>query len=75
MAKGIEGWDDDAAAAMLTEISDEIVEAAKGLCYFHRWEPTDMVKSNLAGIALFAMASPSTSQVGHCVRRHTVQAN
>jgi hypothetical protein len=36
---------------------------------------TDMVKSNLAGIALFAMASPSTSQVGHCVRRHTVQAN
>ena len=24
-------------------MSDEIVEKAKDLCYFHRWQPTDMV--------------------------------
>ena len=43
MAKGIEGRDDAEADQLLTDICDEIVEAAKGLSYFHLWEPTDMV--------------------------------
>ncbi|MCH7789560.1 MAG: TauD/TfdA family dioxygenase [Acidobacteria bacterium] len=43
MAKGIEGLDDDAADVLLTEICDEIVEVSKGLSYFHKWKPTDMV--------------------------------
>ncbi len=43
MAKGIEGLDEDAADALLLAISDEIVEKAKGLCYYHQWRPSDMV--------------------------------
>jgi taurine dioxygenase len=43
MAKGIEGRDDDEAHELLTAVSDAIVEAAKGLSYFHEWKPTDMV--------------------------------
>ena len=43
MAKGIEGRDDAAAEALLAAVSDEIVDAAEELSYFHRWQPTDMV--------------------------------
>ena len=45
MAKGIEGLPDaeEAGGHMLDAVCDEIVEAAKDLSYFHRWEPTDMV--------------------------------
>lgn len=43
MAKGIEGHDAASADALLTEVCDEIVAAAEDLCYFHRWQPTDMV--------------------------------
>jgi taurine dioxygenase len=43
MAKGIEGLTDPDADALLDAVCDEIVEAAKDLSYFHRWEPTDMV--------------------------------
>ena len=43
MAKGIEGRDDAEGDALLAAVCDEIVEAAKDLSYFHRWQPTDMV--------------------------------
>ena len=43
MAKGIEGRAFDDADALLHEVSDEIVDKAKRLCYFHHWRPTDMV--------------------------------
>ena len=43
MAKGIEGFADDEGEALLARVSDEIVAAAEALCYFHHWEPTDMV--------------------------------
>jgi taurine dioxygenase len=43
MAKGIEGREDPAGEALLAAVCDEIVAAAEGLSYFHRWEPTDMV--------------------------------
>jgi taurine dioxygenase len=43
MAKGIEGRDAAEAEALLDEVCDEIVEAAKGLSYFHQWSPSDMV--------------------------------
>ncbi|HTD51075.1 MAG TPA: TauD/TfdA family dioxygenase [Acidimicrobiia bacterium] len=43
MAKGIEGHDDPDGEALLAAVCDEIVDAAKELSYFHRWEPTDMV--------------------------------
>ena len=43
MAKGIEGREDPEGEALLAAVCDEIVEAAKDLCYFHRWHSTDMV--------------------------------
>jgi len=43
MAKGIEGRDGPEGEALLAAVSDEIVEKAKELSYFHRWQPTDMV--------------------------------
>ena len=43
MAKGIVGREDAEGHALLDAVCCEIVEAAKGLCYFHQWQPTDMV--------------------------------
>ena len=43
MAQGLEGREGPEGDALLAEVCDEIVEAAKDLSYFHRWEPTDMV--------------------------------
>ena len=43
MAKGIEGHEDPEGEALLAAVCDEIVEAAKDLCYFHEWQPTDML--------------------------------
>ncbi len=43
MAKGIEGHEDPDGDALLAAVCDEIVEAAKGLSYFHQWQPTDML--------------------------------
>jgi taurine dioxygenase len=70
MAKGIEGWDDDAAAALLSEISDEIVEAAKGLSYFHHWEPTDMVIWD--NWRVLHSVSGSAPEYGRCMHRTTI---
>ena len=43
MAKGIERREGADGDALLAAVCDEIVEAAKDLSYFHRWQPTDMV--------------------------------
>ena len=43
MAKGIVGHEDADGEALLSAVADEINRAAKDLCYFHRWQPTDMV--------------------------------
>ena len=43
MAKGIEGHEDPDGDALLASVCDEIVDAARDLSYFHRWQPTDMV--------------------------------
>ena len=43
MAKGLEGHEDPEGEALLAAVCDEIVEAAKDLCYFHEWQPTDML--------------------------------
>ena len=66
MAKGIEGRDDADADVLLTEVCDEIVEAAKSLSYFHSWAPTDMVD-------LGQLADPSLG-VGLCARRRPLHA-
>ncbi len=43
MAKGIEGREDADGEALLDEVCEAIVDAAKALSYFHEWQPTDMV--------------------------------
>jgi taurine dioxygenase len=70
MAKGIEGRDDDDAARLLTEVCDEIVEAAKGLSYFHRWEPTDMVIWD--NWRILHSVSGSAPDSGRCMHRTTI---
>ena len=70
MAKGIEGRDDDEADELLSEISDEIVEAAKGLSYFHRWSPTDMVIWD--NWRILHSVSGSEPEHGRCMHRTTI---
>jgi taurine dioxygenase len=43
MAQGLEGHEDPEGDALLAAVCDEIVDAAKGLSYFHQWQPTDML--------------------------------
>lgn len=70
MAKGIEGQDDATADALLTEICDEIVEAAEGLSYFHTWDPADMVIWDNWRILHSVSGSPPES--GRCMHRTTI---
>jgi taurine dioxygenase len=70
MAKGIQGRDDAAADALLTEVCDEIVEAAKGLCYFHRWDPADMVIWD--NWRVLHSVSGSEPAHGRCMHRTTI---
>jgi taurine dioxygenase len=70
MAKGIEGSDDAAAEVMLTEVCDEIVEAAEGLSYFHLWEPTDMVIWD--NWRVLHSVSGSAPENGRCMHRTTI---
>jgi taurine dioxygenase len=70
MAKGIEGRDAAEADALLMEICDEIVEAAKGLSYFHRWEPTDMVAWD--NWRVLHSVSGSAPEHGRCMHRTTI---
>lgn len=70
MAKGIEGKDDAEADALLTEICAEIVEAAKGLSYFHPWDPADMVIWDNWRILHSVSGSPPES--GRCMHRTTI---
>jgi taurine dioxygenase len=70
MAKGIEGWDDDAAAELLTEVCDEIVAAAGRLCYFHQWAPTDMVIWD--NWRVLHSVSGSAPEHARCMHRTTI---
>jgi taurine dioxygenase len=70
MAKGIEGLEDADAERLLTDVCDEIVEAAKGLCYFHRWEPTDMVIWDNWRVLHSVSGSPPEN--GRCMHRTTI---
>ncbi len=67
MAKGIEGLDDAEADARLTEVCDAIVEAAEGLCYFHRWDPADMVIWD--NWRVLHSVSGSAPEHGRCMHR------
>ena len=70
MAKGIEGRDDADAEALLAAVCDEIVEAAKGLSYFHLWKPTDMVIWD--NWRILHSVSGSAPEDGRCMHRTTI---
>ncbi len=70
MAKGIEGLDDADADQLLTEVCDEIVEAAKGLSYSHVWEPTDMVIWD--NWRVLHSVSGTAPENGRCMHRTTI---
>ena len=70
MAKGIEGRDDATADALLTEVSDEIVKAARGISYFHRWEPSDMLIWD--NWRVLHSVSGSAPEEGRCMHRTTI---
>ena len=70
MAKGIVGRDDSAADLLLTEVCNEIVEAARGLSYFHHWEPTDMLIWD--NWRVLHSVSGSAPEDGRCMHRTTV---
>jgi len=73
MAKGIEGLGDAEGDALLTAISDEIVEKAKDLSYFHHWQPTDMlIWDNWR--CLHSVTGMSPEQV-RCMHRTTIQGD
>ena len=70
MAKGLVGRDEAEAAALLTEVCDEIVEAARGLSYFHPWEPTDMLIWDNWRVLHSVSGSPP--EQGRCMHRTTI---
>ncbi len=70
MAKGLEGRDDSIADELLTEVSNEIVDAARGLSYFHRWEPTDMLIWD--NWRVLHSVSGSAPESGRCMHRTTI---
>ena len=73
MAKGIEGRDDSEADALLTAVSDEIVEAAKRLSYFHQWQPSDMVIWD--NWRILHSVSGMRPQDTRCMHRTTIQGD
>jgi taurine dioxygenase len=70
MAKGIEGREDPEAEALLTAVCDEIVEAAKGLSYFHLWRPDDMVIWDNWRVLHSVSGSPP--EQARCMHRTTI---
>jgi taurine dioxygenase len=70
MAKGIEGQDDAAAELLLSEVCNEIVDAARGLSYFHPWEPTDMVIWD--NWRILHSVSGTAPENGRCMHRTTI---
>jgi taurine dioxygenase len=73
MAKGIEGFDDTEADLLLTEVCDEIVEAARDLSYLHRWEPSDMVIWD--NWRILHSVSGSAPEFGRCMHRTTIKGD
>ena len=70
MAKGVHGLADDEGDALLTEVSDAIVAAAKDLSYFHQWKPTDMVIWD--NWRVLHSVSGMEPEFGRCMHRTTI---
>lgn len=73
MAKGIEGMAEVDGDALLHEVCDEIVEAARDLSYFHQWRPTDMVIWD--NWRVLHAVSGMAPQHGRCMHRTTIEGD
>ncbi len=73
MAKGLAGRDDADADERLTRVCDEIVAAAQDLCYFHQWQPTDMVIWDNWRV-LHAVSGMAPDQT-RCMHRTTIEGD
>ena len=73
MAQGLEGREGPEGDALLAEVCDEIVEAAKDLSYFHRWEPTDMVIWD--NWRVLHSVSGMAPEYARCMHRTTIQGD
>lgn len=73
MAKGVLGLDQADADALLHEVCDEIVEAAKDLCYFHQWRPGDMVIWDNWRILHSVSGAPP--EHARCMHRTTIEGD
>jgi taurine dioxygenase len=73
MAKGIEGRDEAAGEALLTAVCDEIVEAAKGLSYFHTWASDQMIIWDNWRVLHSVSGSPP--EQGRCMHRTTIKGD
>ena len=73
MAKGLEGREDPEGEALLAAVCDEIVETAKDLSYFHRWQPTDMlIWDNWRCLHSVSGMSPDHTR---CMHRTTIEGD
>jgi len=73
MAKGLEGREDPEGEALLAEVCDEIVAAARELSYFHRWQPTDMlIWDNWRCLHSVSGMSPEHTR---CMHRTTIEGD
>ena len=73
MAKGIDGREGAEGEALLAAVCDEIFDAAKGLSYFHVWQPTDMVVwDNWRVLHSVSGMAPSA---GRCMHRTTIRGD
>jgi taurine dioxygenase len=70
MAKGVEGLDDAAGDALLTEVSEEIVRLSQQLSYFHAWQPDQMVIWDNWRVLHCVSGSPP--EQGRCMHRTTI---
>jgi taurine dioxygenase len=73
MAKGVVGLDQPAADELLHAIAEEINDKAKGLCYFHRWRPADMVVWDNWRILHSVSGSPP--EYARCMHRTTIEGD
>jgi taurine dioxygenase len=73
MAKGLEGREDPDGEALLAAVCDEIVDAAEDLCYFHQWEPTDMVIWD--NWRCLHRVSGMAPELARCMHRTTIEGD
>jgi taurine dioxygenase len=70
MAKGVEGFGEAEAHALLLEVSDAIVELSEGLSYLHEWRPDQMVIWD--NWRVLHRVSGSPPEQGRCMHRTTI---